>query len=139
MNVSTASPPRFHRWIAGAALLWNLIGVMAFLMQIRMGAAQVAALSPLERAVYDTTPAWVTVAFGVAVVTGVLGSVGLLLRQRWAVALLTLSLIAVLVQVTGAYLFTPAWQANGPAGLAMPILLVVIGALLVSYANRVTA
>ena len=127
-----------HRWIAVAALVWNLLGLMMFVMQISMSAEQVAALPAPERAVYETTPAWLTAAFGVAVVAGVLGSVGLLMRRRWAVPCFAVSLAAMLVQFAGAYLATPAWQAFGVGGLVMPIVLLGIGAALLVHARRVT-
>lgn len=139
MNVATTPRPKAHGWIAGAALAWNLIGLLVFVLQVLMTPAQVAAMPPLERAVYDATPTWLHVAFGVAVGAGVVGSMGLLLRQRWAASALALSLAALLVQVAGAYLATPAWQAYGMAGAVMPVLLVTIGALLLRYARRTTS
>lgn len=134
----TTEPRRAHAWIAGAALLWNLIGLSAFVMQLLMTPEQVAALSPGDRAVHEATPSWLMVAFGLAVVAGVLGSVGLLLRRRWAVPCFAVSLAALVVQVAGAYLVTPLWQASGIGGAIMPAVLLVIAVLLLRYARRVT-
>ena len=41
--------------------------------------------------------------------------------------------------MAGAYALTPAWQAYGPAGLAMPVLVLVIAAGLWVYAGRCRA
>ncbi len=65
---------------------------------------------------YEATPGWLTVAFGVAVGAGVLGSIGLLLRQRWAVPCFAVSLVALLVQIGGAYLVTPVWAGLRAGG-----------------------
>lgn len=127
---------RTHRWIAIAALIWNLLGLLAFVMQVAMRPEQVAALPPAERAVHDATPVWLTVAFALAVGGGVLGSIGLLMRRRWAVGAFTVSLAALVVQIAGGYLVTPAWQASGAAGAVFPAVLLVIALALLWYARR---
>ena len=138
MTLSPSSNSRSHRWIAGAALLWNLLGLMAFVMQVSMTPEQVAALPAADRAVHDAMPAWITAAFAVAVGGGVLGSIGLLLRQSWAVAAFAVSLLALVAQVAGGYLLTPIWQATGAAGAVLPALLLVIGVALLRHSRRLT-
>ena len=138
MAVPSSTRPAFHLWIAIAALVWNLLGVMAFVMQVVMSHDQVAALPPADRAVYEATPSWLTVAFALAVGGGVAGSLGLLLRRRWAVTAFAVSLAALVVQIAGAYLATPVWQASGATGAVMPVLLLAIGGLLLRHAQRAT-
>ena len=138
MAASALPSSRAHLWIALAALVWNLLGLMAFVMQVSMTPEQVAALPAADRAVHDATPSWLTAAFALAVGGGVLGSIGLLLRQRWAVAAFTVSLAALVVQIVGGYLVTPMWQASGAAGAAFPAVLLAIAAALLSYARRRT-
>ena len=120
------------------ALLWNLLGLVMFVMQVTTSPETLAAMPAAQRAVVEATPPWLDAVFGVAVATGVLGALGLLLRRRWAVAMFVLSLAAVLVQVLGGYLVTPAWAASGPAGLVLPALLVAVAIALLGYA-RTTA
>ena len=139
MAVPSSSRPASHLWIAIAALVWNLLGLMAFVMQVFMSPEQVAALPPADRAVYVATPSWLTAAFALAVGGGVVGSIGLLLRQRWAVTAFAVSLAALVVQIAGAYLTTPVWQASGPTGAVMPVLLLAIGTFLLRHARRATA
>lgn len=125
-----------HIVIASAALLWNLVGLALFVQRITMSAAAVSALPPADRAVVDATPAWVLVAFGLAVITGVVGSVGLFLRARWTATAFALSLGALVVQVAGTFAATPAWAAYGAAGLVLPAILLVIAVALWRYAER---
>ena len=139
MTANKDSRPNVHAWIAGAALVWNLFGLAAFVLQVRLSPEQVTALPAADRMVYEATPAWILVAFALAVGGGVLGSIGLLLRQRWAVTCFLVSLAALVVQFAGAYLVTPLWQASGIAGAIMPALLLAIGVLLLRYAKRTTA
>ena len=136
---TVASRPTAYRLLAILALVWNLIGVAMFYVQVTMDDTRLATLTELQRQVYQATPAWVDVAFAFAVFGGLLGAIGLLVRRRWAVTMFGISLLALLVQFLGAYLVTPAWAAYGAAGLAMPLLLVVVAAFLWSYARRALA
>lgn len=140
MNTHVAvSRPRSFWIIAVLALLWNLIGIAMFYMQIAMTPEQLVAMPAEQRAVYDATPSWLNAAFAVAVFGGALGALGLLLGKRWAVPMFLLSLLGLLVQMLGAYAVTPAWSAYGAAGLAMPILLVAIAVFLWLYSRKAAA
>lgn len=137
MNTTNVVPRRWTYWvIALVALVWNLIGLAMFVVQVRLTPEMVAAMPAAQQQVHAATPAWVNIAFGVAVVFGVLGSLALLLRKRLAPALYMVSLLAIVVQLVGTYAVTPAWQAYGPAGLAMPAMLVVIALYLYWYARK---
>ena len=137
MNTDIAvSRPRSFWVIAVLALLWNLVGIAMFYMQVAMTPEQLAAMPAEQRAVYEATPPWLDVAFAVAVFGGALAALGLLLGKRWAVPMFLLSLLGLLAQMLGAYAVTPAWSAYGAAGLAMPILLVAIAVSLVLYSRK---
>jgi hypothetical protein len=142
MNTTTTVAPKrsLGFWLTGVfALVWNLIGVAMWYMQVNMSAEQLAAMTEAQRQVYEATPGWLNIAFAVAVFAGVLGALGLLLKKRWAGTLFLLSLIALLVQMIGAYVVTPAWAAYGPVGLVMPAVLLVIALFLLWYANKAQA
>ena len=130
MNVVTRPSSRTHTIIAAAAVAWNVLGLVLFLMQVTMSAEQVAALAPPDRAMYEATPK------APSTHAGVVGSVGLFARQRWAVTAFAVSLLAIVVQVAGTFATTPAWQTYGPAGLIMPLVLTTIAVLLLRYAQR---
>ena len=136
---SGSARPSSHRWIAVLALAWNLIGLALFWAQVTMDEARLAALAEPDRQIVLATPPWVNLAFAFAVIGGVLGALCLLLRRRWAVPMFAVSLLALLVQFAGAYLVTPAWEVHGAAGLAMPVLLLVIATALLLHARRARA
>jgi hypothetical protein len=139
-TVETAGKRSFGYWlIALFALVWNLLGVAMWYLQVNMSAERLALMTEPQRQVYQATPGWLDVVFAVAVFAGVLGGVGLLLKKRWAATMFLLSLVAVLVQMIAAYVVTPAWAAYGPTGLVMPVVLVVIAGFLLSYANKARA
>jgi len=85
-------------WTIGVvALIWNLMGVMNFFMQ--MNADALAAMPESYRAIIESRPAWITGAFAIAVFGGALGCVLLLLRKSAAYYLFIASLIGVVVQL----------------------------------------
>ena len=135
MNVAASRP--FGFWIiAVLALLWNLLGMAIFFMQINMSPEALAAMPAEQRALYQSTPTWVNGAFAVAVFCGALGSAMLLMKKRLALPLLALSLLGVVVQMGYTYLMTPAFHVYGASGTILPALLVLIALFLVWFARR---
>jgi hypothetical protein len=126
-------PPTWYWIVAILALLWNLIGVASYLMSVygtgpEMGEAQ--------QTMEATTPAWVMGAFAIAVFAGAFGSLGLLLRKRWAKILLLVSLIAALAQQLWLLVLSEALALIGPAAAILPIVVIVVAILLVWFASR---
>ncbi len=87
-------------WIAsGLGLIWNMIGVSQYIWQVTATPEALEAVySAAEMAIIEAQPAWYTAVFAVAVFSGVLGCLGLLLRKKWALWALGLSLICVILQ-----------------------------------------
>ena len=57
MDTQKANTPIWF-WVAGViALLWNLIGLMAFVVQMTMTEETMAALSVAEQEIYKNMPA----------------------------------------------------------------------------------
>ncbi len=140
MNAEAANARPKSFWIiAIAALLWNLIGTAMFYLQVSMTPEQIAALPASQREVCEATPAWLYGLFGIAVIGGVLGSLGLLLKKKWAVALFLISLLAVVAQTIATFVVTPAWSAFGAAGLVMPAIVLVIAVVLWRYSRKAAA
>jgi hypothetical protein len=132
---STNKVPRSF-WVIGVvALVWNLLGLMAYLMQVTMDEATLAAMPAAERAVYESMPTWAVSAFAIAVNAGVLACLFLLLRKTWAVPLFVVSLVAVLVQDAGALFVAGGLEGMGAASAILPLLVLLIGAYLIVYSR----
>ncbi len=131
-----ATAPRSFWIISGLFLVWNLMGVMAFVMQITMSDEALAALPEAQRDLYVNTPGWANAAFAVAVVGGTLGCILLLFRKSWAVPVFILSLAGIAVQMFHAFFISPALEVLGAGGLVMPVLVTAGAIFLVWYARR---
>ena len=128
--------PKWFMIVAAVLLVWNLLGVMAYIMQVMMSPETLAALSEEQRQLYESTPAWATAAFAVAVNFGALGCVLLLLRKNLAGLFLQLSLAGVLVQMFHSFFMSKSFEVFGPGGLVMPVMVIVIAIYLVVLAAK---
>lgn len=132
---SSASRPMWFWIVSILALLWNLMGVAAFVMQMNMSPEALAALPADQQALYTLMPGWVTMAYAVAVFGGALGCLMLVLKKKLAVPLLVLSLLGVLAQMAYMFLLSDTFLVMGQAAMAMPIVIIVIAVFLVWFAR----
>ena len=123
MNV----PPKWFKPIAVAALLWNLLGCVAVAFDLSLSPDDVAKLTAAEQALHAAHPGWAVAATLVAVVGGALGSLGLLLRKKWALPVLVLSLVGIVVQDIGLFVLTDGAALGGPAVVVMQALVLAVG------------
>lgn len=117
--------PRWLLWAGIILLLWNLMGVGAFVSQCMASAEDIAKLPQMQQDLWNNMPGWAWAAYAVAVVAGTLGAVGVIMRKWWAALLFALSLIAVLIQFSYPFLIANTAQ-GGMEMLGLPILIVVI-------------
>ena len=134
--MTSSNKPGIIFWIiAVIALIWNLMGVMAYLAQAFMTDEAKALLPEAEQAMYSDIPAWATAAFAFAVFGGFLGSLALLLRKKWATSLFIISLLGILVQQTYYFFVSNIMEEAGAADMVMPLMIVAIGIFLVYYSK----
>ncbi|MCP4882416.1 MAG: hypothetical protein GY908_01370 [Flavobacteriales bacterium] len=129
--------PTTSFWIIGIiALIWNLMGVFAYLQEAYMTVEDLAALPPDQQALFENVPAWVTGAFAFAVFGGALGCILLLLRKKLANFVFIISFIGIIAQMTYNLFMSKALEVYGPGRMIMPIMVIVIGAFLIWYSKK---
>lgn len=127
-TAAPGAPPAWFRIVALIAVLWNAFGVFQYLSSVGLFGDPMAGMKDVQRAAADSIPAAIIGAFAVGTFAGLIGSLGLLLRKRWALPILILSLLA-LIALEGWILFlSGALEAFGGAGL--PSIIIVVAALL---------
>jgi uncharacterized membrane protein len=133
-DVSDNAVPRSFWAISVPALLWNLLGVAAYVQQVRLTEDALMALPEAERMLYTDIPVWATSAFALAVNGGALGCLLLILRKDWAFPVLIISLLGVIVQMYHSFFIANSIEVYGPGGMIMPIMVLGISIFLVWYA-----
>jgi hypothetical protein len=139
VNNSNSSTPKWFVILAIVLAIWNLLGVMAFIMQITMTAEQISALPSKEQMLYQDIPLWVNIAFGCAVFGGALGCIALAFKKAIALPILFISLAGVLVQMFHSFFIADSFEIYGPGGTIMPIMVIVVAFYLVWLANNAKA
>lgn len=136
--MTSTNKPKIGFWIiAVIAVIWNLMGVMAYLAEAFMNDEAKALLPEAERALYDNVPAWATAAFAIAVFGGFIASIALLIRKKIAMPLFLISLIGILVQMFYNFFISGAMDVYGPGGMVMPAMVITIGVFLYMYSRNV--
>jgi hypothetical protein len=133
------TPPKWYRPVAITALIWNLLGCAAYLSDVMMSPEAAAALSPEQQALYASRTLWAVSATAIAVWAGALGSLGLVVRRRWATPVLMLSLAGVVVQDIGLFVVTNGAAAGGAVALTLQGLVLVVAIGLVFLGRTAAA
>ncbi|WP_281986306.1 hypothetical protein [Aquimarina aggregata] len=130
-------PPIWFWIIAILALLWNIMGVLAYLAQAYITDEAIASLPEAEQSFYNNMPAWATAAFAIAVFAGTLGCILLLLRKKIASILFILSLIGIVMQTTYNFFLQDFIVLSG-SRMVMPILVLLVAIFLIWFSKKAT-
>jgi hypothetical protein len=118
--------PKWFTAITIVALLWNLLGCLAFFADLQLSPQDVAKLSPAQQALYNARPGWAVAATALAVFGGAIGCVGLLLRKKWAFTLFCLSLVGILVQDFGLFILVNGATLAGSVAVILQLFVLAI-------------
>lgn len=133
---SIIKPPVWFWIVSVIALIWNLMGAMAYLGQAYMTDEMKSAMTTEQQELMNTTPAWVTAAFAIAVWGGLLGCIALLLRKKWAKTVFVISLIAIVVQMSYSFFMTNAAEVYGTfQGMIMPLMIILVAIALLLFSK----
>ena len=141
-DVQAAKAP-WHLWVVGVvALLWNCIGPYDYVMTRMRDTDYLGTMMPtVDPNAYlawiDGFPIYAQFGWGLGVWMGLLGSILLLLRHRWAVPVYALSLLGALLGL--GYQILAAPPLEGAVGFmfeGMPYVIIVVAAALLYYAQR---
>lgn len=135
---SSNKPTAFFWVIAIIALIWNAMGVMAYLVEAFMTDEMRALLPEAEQAMYASKPAWATGAFAIAVFAGLLGSLALVMRKKWARPLFLISFVGIVAHTAYILFVSGIVEANGWGVAAMPLMVLIIGIFLIMYSKKAT-
>ena len=137
LRMSKEKPTIIFWIISIIALLWNAMGVNAYLQQA-YNTTSFRDMYPDETVLEMVlnTPAWVMAAFATAVFGGVLGSIFLLLRKKIALPIFVVSLIGIVAQMFYTVFMSKASEIYGPGFIIMPMMVLSFGIFLVWYSQK---
>jgi len=133
MNRESHQAP-LHLWIVGIlSLLWNAMGCFDYLATKLRLDFYMSQFTEAQLEYFYSFPAWLSIFWALGVWGSLLGSLALLLRSRWAVALFAVSLLGMIVstaytvllsnglEIMGAIQAHPAYNQDIKASI-MPII-----------------
>ena len=128
--------PLWFKIVAVVALLWNLIGCLAFASDIRLTPDDIAKLPDAQQALYSSRPSWAVAGTAVAVIGGALGSVALLLGKKWALPVLVASLIGIVVQDYAMFILADGAALAGTTAVVLQALVLLIAIVLLLLSKK---
>lgn len=126
----------WHLWVVGGlSLLWNGFGAYDYTMTNLQGDPYLLSMgmTQAQLAYFHEMPAWMTADWAIGVWGGLLGSVLLLLRRRWAVHAFVVSLLAVAMSLVFTFFLSRGAELMAEH-MPMQIVVLVIALFLTSYA-----
>lgn len=135
MNTQIKTPTWFTV-VAILAIIWNLMGIMAYLAQAFMPPEALESLKPEVQEAYRNVPAWATAAFALSVFGGFFGSLFLLLKKNIAKILLWISLISIIINDFYNFIMIDSISLFGMSALYMQIIVLIVAILLVYLFNQ---
>ena len=134
----TRTPGRpWHLWLIGiVGTLWNLIGVVSFMLTQLNVEAVMSQYPPQQREYFESFPFWAVAFWAIGVFGGVIGCVLLLLKSRLAFPVLLASAIGAVVSNLGGLLLLGGMAVMGGASaLGFAVFIIILAFLLVYYAR----
>jgi len=122
--------------IAALALLWNVMGAAAVIMNFMISPEDIAMLGPEQQQMYVDTPSWSSYASLLAVLAGSLGCIALLMKKAWAYLAFIVSLLGLIIQDIGIFIVVDAISVMGVEVLIMQTIVFVIALALIWLAKR---
>ncbi len=130
--------PKWFWLVAILALVWNLIGVAAWYLDLAMSSETLASLPAKQQELYAIRPLWMMIAFSIATLGGLLGSALLIARKTLATPVALLSLIGVLIQFGGG-MAIPEFRAAITQAWVLPLFIVLASVALYLFARHSSA
>ena len=142
MSETTSKPPIWFWVIAVILALWGLMGLYVyydFVTSTPESMAKYVEAGTYTRAYADSlleTPAWSTAVFALAVCSGALGALSLILRKSWSVPLYMASLLFVIISLGNMFLLDKVHKLMSGGQIGMEGVVFCLGVLAVWVSRK---
>jgi hypothetical protein len=134
--VMTVAVPKWFKPVVILALIWNLIGLLAWVVEFTVTPELIAQMSEAQQAIYEASPSWLWMATGVAVIAGTLGCVGLIMKRTWSTFILSLSMLGLIGQDLAIIALIHPVAPVGVDVMGMQSVVFVIGVALLCLSRK---
>jgi len=139
MTNTTRSTP-IHLWIVGVlSLLWNAVGCFDYVATRLRLEFYMSQFTEAQLEYFYSFPAWATAFWALGVWGALFGSLALLAKSRWAVALFALSLVGMVASTVYTVFLSQGLELMGTAGNVFSAVIFVIAIALLVYARGMRA
>lgn len=137
-DMTNTNKPSILFWIIGViALIWNGMGANYYLQSAFKTEASTAGLNQEQIDLMNSMPSWYTALFAIAVFSGVIGALAMLMKKKVSVPLFMVSFICALINQVYWLFGTNAVEVfSDQMPYLMPTLVIIIGAFLIWYSKR---
>lgn len=135
MSTNTTKLPIWFWIIPVLALFWFLMDMAGFYSRVFMLDQFVDRMPKEQHDLYANMPIWVNVVFALEVFGGLMGSLALLSKKKWAFILFCLSMIGVLSQTSYVWFVSDAITAMGKPAIVMPLVALAIGVVMIVFSR----
>jgi len=135
MSETSAKAPR-HFWVVAIlGLLWNSVGAFDYTATHLRLESYMSAFTPEQLAYFYGFPAWAVAAWALGVWGAFFGSIALLLRKSWAVALFGVSIAGMVLTTLYNFVLTDGAALMGTGAVAVSAVIWAIALALFFYAR----
>ena len=135
INAGEARPRTpVHLWIVGVlALLWALMGAFDYLATQLELEFYMGQFTEEQLAYFNAFPTWMTAFWAFGVWGGFAGSIGLLLRKKWAVWAYVVSIAGLFVSSIYNFGLTNGAEVMGTGGVIFTVIIWILALFLLYY------
>lgn len=135
-TVDTAGKTPVHLWIVAVlSFLWNLMGAFDYVATQFKIESYMSQYTEQQLAYFHGIPAWAVAGWAFAVWAALAGSVGLLLRKRWAVWAFAVSIAGMAVSTLHSFALSNGAEIMGPGAVVFSAIIWAIAIFLLVYSR----
>jgi len=128
--------PKWFKPFTITALIWNILGLIAWVLELTITPEVIATLPQAQQEIYAASPSWLWMATGLAVISGTIGTVGLLMKRAWSLVLLLSSVVALVIQDVVIVFVVDPVAPVGTAVFVLQFIVLVVGLALMFVSRK---
>ncbi len=130
---------RAPKWVSIVGILlilWNLIGVSMFGMDMIKTPDDMATLPQDQQMLWNQMPFWGWAGYGLGTIGGLIAAIGIVMKKKWAAMFALLSVIGVILNFTPTFFLSEGVDVWQPKFYAFPLVILALALFQFWLASR---